>query len=292
MVKASSDTRDCDMFGDFERNLAPPNAANLLFKIPSKVNWGKLTSAAPSGQVTAQVGYLLALFTTNESYIERLKNDIHHSNCEWLRDLDSFVRLISGQRTLSVTRLTGSSNSRFELYQSNPTKHLSQTGESIRISLFEHTPSTSATGEQFAGAVRMCSEGKIAPLHYELLLRAHNAHQKNDPRNTVIEASTALEVAATRRIRSILSDDRVPEKHVELMLKGHQTLRNRMDLLKSVGVTYSCNKKAFDDEILKIRNKVVHGGHRVTDSEASKLLVLVDRLIREITPEFAVDPEP
>lgn len=292
LVKANSDTQNCDIFGDFEGNLGPPNAASLLLKTPSKIDWGELTSTTRSGQVSAQVKHLLAVFTATGLSADALSSEIHLSNGEWLRRLDSFIRLISGQRTLSVIRVSGANNSRFQLYQSNPTKHLTHPGPSIRISINRHASCTSATGEQFADAVRICSEGKIAPLHYELLLRAHNAHQENDPRNTVIEASTALEVTATRRIRSKLSDDRVPEKHVELMLKGHQTLRNRMALLKSVGVTYSCSKKAFDDEILKIRNKVVHGGHRVTDSEASKLLVLVDRLIREITPEFAVDPEP
>ncbi len=102
---------------------------------------------------------------------------------------------------------------------------------------------------------------------------------------------TALEVAATRRIRMILEKDKVPKKHIEVMLKGHQTLTNRMKLLKTLGVKIALNEKKLRDEVITIRNKVIHGGYVVESRVAEKLLFHVQNIIREITPEFAVPKE-
>jgi hypothetical protein len=288
--KAGPDVPEHDRFGDFIEDLGPPISAGQILKAPDTIEWGKLTQADKEGNVIASIRHLFALFPDQSGETKEFLEAIHRSNSDWLERLDAFLRLISGQRTLSGMRASVSGNSRFQLFQTNPQKHLSQGPIHIKVSTHKSGPSH-ATGDQFSEAVRICSEGKEYPLHYQLLLKAYDAHQADDPRTTVIEASTALEVAATRRISTVLSKDGVSEMNVELMLKGHQTLRNRLYLLKRLGVSIPVKDVTLKKEILNIRNKVIHVGHRVTDNEARKLLIHANEIIREITPEFALDPE-
>jgi hypothetical protein len=292
---ASPDVSDSLKFGknfDFYKRLEPPIIFDTFSIQRDIVDWGEVISASPKGDFSAEVKNLFAVFDLPEDEASSITNEIHRLNDDWLGRLDSFLRLKSGYRTTSVIRVTGAGNSHFQIYSTAPTKHLQQKPPCLTIDLNIQARDQSATREEFEEVVRMCSEGKVIPLYYELLLRAHNAYQDNDPRNTVIEASTALEVAATRRIRSKLSEKEVSDKDVNSALDKNKTLRKRMALLKSIGIPYPCCETALENKILAIRNKVVHGGYPVTDSEARKLLVLVDQLIREIIPEFAIDPEP
>lgn len=277
---------------DFLSRLEPPRSSGSFMTHPEKMDWGEIMSASPNGGLSAEVNKLLAVFDLPEDEASFITNEIHQLNDEWLERLDSFLRLNSGQRTTSVTRVTGACNSHFLIYRTEPTKHLQRAGPRITLNINIHARGESATREQFEEVVGMCSEGKVVPLQYELLLRAHDAHQDGDARNAVIEASTALEVAATRRIRVDLRAANVSEHHIDLMLKGHQTLRNRVALLKKLGTNISIGNRAFASDVLDIRNKVIHGGHRVTDAEATKLVVIADKLVKEITPDFAVIPDP
>lgn len=292
LLGVDSDTLDFDKSGDYTRNLGSPESASLYLKNPAQINWGSLIQSDKSGNVVANIRHLLAVFPKQVSEIEEFSESIHCSNRDWLERFDSFLRLISEQRTMSVMRVSGGMKSHFQLHQVSPAKHLAKSGPHITLSIFPHRPTDSATYDELAEAARLCSEGKEPPLHYQLLLKAYDAYQADDPRSTVIEASTALEVAATRCIRSILGRDGIPDKHVELVLKGHQTLTNRMKLLKSLEVKIPINQKNLDDEVVKIRNKVIHGGYVVTESEAAKLLLHAQKIIREITPDFAVLIEP
>lgn len=291
LIKAGPKTPESEKYGLYTRNLAPPKSAKELLKQPEKIYWGQPIQCDKNGKAVASVKHLLAVFPDQVEDADEFSKTIYLSNSEWIERFDSFLRITSEQRTFGATKISGPINTHFQLYQAQPTQHLKAPTQTIRVSLFHHKPYDCASRNELKQAVKFCSQNMQLALQYQLLLKAYDAHQITDSRTIVIEASTALEVAATRRIRMILEKDKVPKKHIEVMLKGHQTLTNRMKLLKTLGVKIPLNEGKLRDEVITIRNKVIHGGYVVEARVAEKLLFHTQNIIREITPEFAVPKE-
>lgn len=291
LIKAGPKTLESEKYGLYNRKLAPPESSKDFLKEPEKIYWGQPIQSDKKGKAVVWVKRLIAVFPDQVENTDEFSKSIYLSNSEWIERFDSLLRIISEQRTFDVTKVSGHINTHFQIYQTQPTQHLNAPTQTIKVSIFHQRPYDCATKTEFKQAVKFCSQNMQLALQYELLLKAYDAHHITDSRTIVIEASTALEVAATRRIRMILEKDKVPKKHIELMLKGHQTLTNRMKLLKTLGVKIPLNEKKLRDEVITIRNKVIHGGYVVEARVAEKLLFHAQNIIREITPEFAIPKE-
>jgi hypothetical protein len=143
--------------------------------------------------------------------------------------------------------------------------------------------------ELFAQAIDWCSQDKGVALQYQLILRAYDALIREDPRGSIIEAATALEVAFTRIIQSTLSGLGVSDEHTDIMLRGYDMIRNRFSLMKKIGVKVSISEERLKNEVITIRNKVVHGGHFIDFKEAQKIVVLVRGLLDELSLGMIAD---
>lgn len=288
--KARKNTPAPYRFGEFLENLGPTKSAHRYLKDAQKIDWGRVIQSDKQGSSIAQVNHLFATFADRNQTSSDCSDAIYLANDEWLDRFDALLRLISNQRTFGVTRLSGYVNTHFRLFKTRPIKIISPPQQTITVSLLHARPFDSADHDQLIRAVNLCSQGKVIPLQFSLLLKAYDAHQANDPRSIVIEASTAVEVAATRRIGSILENDQVPKNYINLILKAHEGLAKRMSLLQRLGIKIPISKKCLDDEIVKIRNMTIHGGYSVTSREAEKLLFHSQQIIWDITPDFAVPP--
>jgi hypothetical protein len=291
-----TDADDNDHFrrvGKFKRSLGAPIPSSKFFRADADIFWGEIWGGGPNGPFDASVKSFFAILESSDDEPSSLGDEIHEMNGEWLDRFDSFIRLRCRQRGLVVTRVSGDNNSRFQLYRSGISNELIQGKRpNIKVCIDFHAPSDAATRPQLEEVLAMCSQGKVIPLHYDLLLRAYDAHQFGDPRNTVIEAATAMEVAVTKRIRVELKKANVSDQHVDLMLNGHQMLRKRVALLEKLGVSIPLSGKDLENEIFGVRNRVIHGGYQVTLRQANKLIAHVDRVIRDITPEYAETSPP
>ncbi len=282
-------TNDSNKKANFQRNLGMPKIAKSYLSRTAAIYWGSVWSSNPNGEVIAEVNHVFATFLGISHDDEVFSKKVHETNQSWLLNFDSFLRIISNQKLKSSVRMVQKYHSCLRLYGVTSKKSLTPPAQDIKIYLSDIKIKRHATKNDLKTAINLCSRGKVLALQYQLLLRACDAHQENDMRNVVIEAATALEVAATRRIRSEMKKSKATDKHIELMLDGHRMLRNRIDLLKKMGVVIPIKPNEIKT-VLDLRNKVIHGGHKVNDSEAIQLLTKVEHIIRDITPEFAVDP--
>ncbi len=289
------DGDECKTFGKngrFERMLAAPPQTFEFLSPDAEILWGILMSDGPKGNTSADVSHLFAHLDLSEEEMVSSSEKIHQLNRDWFTRFDSFLRLMSGQRTSVRTTILGANDSRFQLFRSGtPAIQLNLPSE-IVIQFDSFGTTQAATRQQIEEAAAFCSLGKVLPLHYELLLRAYDAYLAGDPRNTVIEASTAMEVSCTSRIRMELRNSKVSDMHTELMLKGHQMLRNRFALLKKLGIPLPLSPKVIEDDVLTLRNRVIHGGYTVSLNEARAMILYAQQVIHSITPSFAGDPTP
>lgn len=202
--------------GRFERVLAAPPQSSEFLHPDAEILWGILISDSPKGPASADVSHLFAKLDLSDEEVVLSSEKIHRLNRDWLTRFDSFLRLMSGQRTSSRSTVLGANDSRFQLYRSGPPAIPLELPIEIEVEFDSFGSTEAATRPQIEEAAAFCSLGKVVPLHYELLLRAYDAYLAGDPRNTVIEASTAMEVSCTSRIRTELRKSKVSDKALEM----------------------------------------------------------------------------
>ena len=288
LVPADENTSAHFKYGDYHQCLAQPKIAMRYIRSDADIDWGSLHGADSKGNVMASVKHLFAVFPESPADIEKFAHEVHVATFDWFNHFDAFMRIISNQRTTSSIRVEGDIRTCLRIEQHKPWKHLQPRSQTIEIIVTEHKAKNFATRSDLINAMRLCSKEKELSLQYQLFLRACDAFQENDFRNVVIESATALEVAATRRIRTEMQKNKATDQHIKLMLEGHKMLRNRLELLKKINVPLPCTPKNIKD-LLDLRNKVVHVGKAVDANQATKVLRDTETIIRAITPEFAED---
>ncbi len=266
-----------------------PKMSESFLSKTAAIYWGSVWSSNPNGETIAKVEHLFATFTAISHDVGVFSKEVHETNQSWLLHFDSFLRVVSNQKLGAAFRMVPSYHTNLRIHEANSRKQVTPPMQKIQLHRSDSKIKRHATKNDLKSALNYCSQGKVLALHYQLLLRAFDALQENDMRNVVIEAATALEVAATRRIRSEMKKSKATDKHIKLMLDGHRMLKNRIELLKKLGVVIPIKPNEIIT-ILDLRNKVIHGGHQVNESEAIQLLTKVEYIIRDITPEFALDP--
>ncbi len=288
LVPADENTSAHFKYGDYHQCLAQPKIAKRYIRSDADIDWGSLHGADGKGNVSASVNYLFAVVSAPPADIEKFANEVHNAAYEWFQNFDSFLRVISSQRMISFSRVDATGISCMRIYQHRPFQHLQPEPHRITVYVSDRSIKNFAVKADFRQAANLSSKGKKLALQYQLLLRSCDGLHKNDCRSVVIEAATALEVAATRRIRTEMQKAKATEEHIELMLEGHKMLRNRLSLLKKIKISLPCTPKNIED-LLELRNKVVHGGKAVDAKQARKVLRDTETIIRAITPEFAED---
>ena len=103
----------------------------------------------------------------------------------------------------------------------------------------------------------------------------------------MIEATTALEVAITSKIRAHLLTNGADGQHAEWLLEGYDGLTRKVQIFS----------KVFGPKILKIpdgyvsfRNKVAHGGHDAPLEKARAHVEASWVMIEKLLPDVAEGP--
>ena len=110
---------------------------------------------------------------------------------------------------------------------------------------------------------------KVISAPYEMLGNAQMNILRHDWRATVLNCATAVEVTIKKKIIAYFDESSVPVELREYILKQADGLPKLKALCKSLSISLT-GLPNVQDEIMKIRHRVIHGGYVPTPEEANK----------------------
>ena len=122
--------------------------------------------------------------------------------------------------------------------------------------------------------------GDQPPLARALLTTARRAAATGNSRLAVIDAATAAEVALTTGLTDRLSAITSPQG-TRARIDRTRMLGPRLNLARQLGMTLPGR---INPDLVERRNAVVHGGTRVTDTEAQAAIKAAAELVDEYEP--------
>lgn len=128
--------------------------------------------------------------------------------------------------------------------------------------------------------VSVTSENKRPILELGLLREAHIALFEENYRKSILDSSTALELALTNYLRREIKID---QPLLEELLKLNNSIAKKRNLLKIVGVTLPNHNYADDLETL--RNRAIHIGKEPSKEEARKAFLISKEVINLLCEE-------
>lgn len=116
-------------------------------------------------------------------------------------------------------------------------------------------------------AFRNANNSVSAP--YEMLNNARINFANHDTRATVLNCATAVEVMLKKEVLTYFSENNIPQELRDYVLKQSDGFDKLISLCKylNINLTRMPNAKEF---VMKIRNRVIHGGYVPSNEEAQK----------------------
>ncbi|MCW1922978.1 hypothetical protein OKA05_10480 [Luteolibacter arcticus] len=244
--------------------------------------WGDVESShTTQGILSASVEY--ASILVGRSEIEVIVA-AHH---DWLDRFGAMVRLLTKQGTLSVVLINRESKPQVKFFATeDPSYHVGpRMNVSLRVVGRDYGRAASIT--DIHKAAEWASSGKRVPISYLLLLSACDAFRRGEYRTAVIEATTALEVAITSKIRRHLLTHHADPQHAEWLLEGYDGLNRKGQVLSKV---FGKGTLSIPSSYLSFRNKVAHGGHDAPMDKAKAHVEATWDMITCLIPDVADDP--
>lgn len=138
----------------------------------------------------------------------------------------------------------------------------------------------------FREICELASKGAPPNLQYRMLIASYRAIAAGDYRKAIIEASSALEIALTKRIT--LELDTLGIQFGEKLLNKYRQLSGRFELAELLDIPLPKN---YTDDFVKLRNVVVHRAEFPEFEAAHKFVFKAAPLLSSLTPNQAEDAD-
>ena len=120
-----------------------------------------------------------------------------------------------------------------------------------------------------------------------ILLRDSIYHKDNkENRKAILDASTAIEIAFTRKIKSEFQVRNLSGKLEESLLKKYHSIGGRIELMQSMEIELPCKIEEYRTFLAKIRNKAIHAGHNPSPDEAKKVIEIAKLTVKALCVEY------
>ncbi len=130
------------------------------------------------------------------------------------------------------------------------------------------------------------SNHKICDDH--LFLRDSIFHKNRyEFRRAILDATTAIEIALTKRILVEFKHMNVlPDGLINSVLKKFHSLRGRIELMQSLDIELPLKKSDYLDFLSNVRNRAIHAGYQSNLDEVKKVIVIATRTIDQFGSDF------
>jgi hypothetical protein len=135
----------------------------------------------------------------------------------------------------------------------------------------------------WTSAVAHANAGAMPPDEHRFLRDARAAIRRRDPRNAVIDAATATEIALARSIRTRMTENASAEE-IEQVLGKMRGLMPLRDHLFTIGGACSVTRNDVRECLAAKRNLAAHAGHPPTWDEAQEAVAVATTLVNAESP--------
>lgn len=250
------------------KNLLTPNNAKIIINPNNETEWGYVYSS--TGDASVKKCQIWFPIDKDVNKME-IANDLAIRIPHWINRFILFLEIIK-QNIYSLTEndIT-KENTQTQLWLIDEKGHLTSPSN-LPIQFTFQIPDNefAINKETIQKAINYCNQNEL-PNMARTLLRDANSHLlKAEYRRTVLDASSALEMALTNVIYSKLKNEITTSNLIDVILKKHENLSGRIDLCKILGIKLSFTKHQYMTDIGIIRNMAIHSGYKSNETEARK----------------------
>jgi hypothetical protein len=118
------------------------------------------------------------------------------------------------------------------------------------------------------------SNKDLKPAAAYLFIRDAIFHYNNkEYRRSILDASTAIEIALTERLLEEFSNRNIKDKKfINSLLKKYHSLGGRIDLIIALDIGLPRSPSEYTNFLSRIRNRAIHGGYKSDRIEAKKVI--------------------
>ncbi len=109
--------------------------------------------------------------------------------------------------------------------------------------------------------------GRTVTAPYELLDNARENLFRHDSRATVLNCATAIEIALKQKVSAYFASNHTALELQSYLLKQADGYSKLVGLCKAIGISI-LGLPSIDETVIKIRNRVIHGGYTPSNNEA------------------------
>ncbi len=253
--------------------LRPPKNIQSSMYDDYNTNWGHPV-LYPDG--ISEVNALAIWFDFDNKELS-LKNSmkIYEQSSDWLNRFREFTEIITGQEVRRTPRIiTKDLKTELWIYdKDNKPYHFKGKNLSrIKIPNKDQYVNTAI----FKKIISHCSDGYSPNLIRILFKDSIRAFDHHEMRRAILDATTAIELLLTQKIRSILIKKHDPS-FCDSILEKYKTLGSLFELSKILKIQLPSGE--LQKEIVKPRNDAIHRGLVPRESIARKILFKCEELI-------------
>lgn len=143
------------------------------------------------------------------------------------------------------------------------------------VLVYIHDDNKSITKKQLEKMLNIISKQILIPIEYDFLVSGIESYERYDNRKCILDLSTACEIAITSKIEEIQK-----KLNVKNLLEDYKTLYAKYKLLGLLNFDIS-----FADikVVTEIRNKAIHKGNGVTDTQAYEAIKVTRSILKKIS---------
>lgn len=268
--------------GFSETKLLRPQNANIELCY-NDIQWGNFSNS----QGNSNVDCLAIWFPCNFNECEQIANKLSDKINPYIDKFILFLEIISGN---AFSRKTGNSihietkelnHIQFLYLNEKNIRDFSPKEIDIKLDVIFNSNENFINHDTVLNAIKLTNNGYNHNLAHILLRDSIYYRVNNENRKAILDASTAIEIALTRRIKSEFQVKNISEKLQESLLKKYHSISGRIELFQSLEIDLPCKIEEYKTFLAKIRNKAIHAGHTPSTEEARRVIEVAKMTVNE-----------
>lgn len=251
-------------------------APNLnINNLDKKINWGRIYSYP---NIVAKINHIIIEIPNTEKDYQK----IIFTNIEsFLNTTFKYCKLIS-KKIYMTSEKSIKIGGPLELFKyiNNDIVKIPNSYNNIGIDIIIPSLDEAISLSTFTLALKNTILTPEIPLEYQLMLNAYCSFENYDFRNTVIEATSALEVLLSHVAKKELEKYNMPK--LQQLLEKFKMISGKFELLNLLNVNVPTTD--YRDKILKPRNQVVHKGIFIDKKSALSVIHEIEKYLDTFSP--------
>jgi len=250
--------------------------------------WGHFGNS----QGNSNVDRLAIWFPCNYNECEQIANKLSDQINPYIDKFILFLEILSGN---AFSQKTGNSihietkefnHIQFLHMNENNIREFSPKGMNLKLDVIFNGEENFINYETVLNAINLTDNGYNHNLAHILLRDSINHKVNSENRKAILDASTSIEIALTRKIKSEFQAKNISGKLQESLLKKYHSIGGRIELIQSLEIDLPCKIEEYKTFLAKIRNKAIHAGHNPNQEDAKKVIEIAKKTVKAFCKEY------